>query len=416
MNKKLRFIVPIVCVLTLSGCYGRSGKAEPTSPSRPSIPVPTVKDFNEIRLNRLNVGLVVTANEDGSYSDGESFQLEATTYPRQKATPTLLYSSSNEKVAKVSKSGLISAVAPGKCEVTVSSENGEVTAKVPVYVDQFQSSVSRITKVANNIKTAQAEAEISKNLDKLELNEIRNVYRTKNGATIHSEVEFEKMVISKSEAYFLIDSTYDEVLTEGGTPETSNYSWLIYTNQYYDTYLFHTSGDTKNYMVADSTSFIDQGKTPYDAMCAVLDSLFVSGSGIATRNYTDVLGTSTGGALSSSTIKGASKFPHRGTRDDNEIMYKVFDTIEDYATADMDDENDNYIPYGTSYDLLIGHEFIVTDNIVKSDLIYQAYEWDYEDSSYSYVFEIEEDYKIKDVELFYPNLEEYSKVDNIYDL
>lgn len=68
---------------------------------------------------------------------GENFQLEATVLPENAGDKKISYASSDEKVAAVTQTGLITAVKPGRATVTVTAGNGfmkmiSVTVETPV--------------------------------------------------------------------------------------------------------------------------------------------------------------------------------------------------------------------------------------------------------------------------------------------
>ena len=95
-------------------------------------------------------------------------------------------------------------------------------------------------------------------------------------------------------------------------------------------------------MVADATSYISKGKSRFDATCAILDSFFTSGAKIATGSFEDVLG---GG--SSGPIESAATAKRRGINDKNDLILSIKQSGP--STADREDEEDYYIPAGTTY-------------------------------------------------------------------
>ena len=66
---------------------------------------------------------------------GKKYALKASVLPSKAATKKLSYSSSNSKVAKVSATGVITAVKKGTCYITISTlDVSKVERKVKVIV------------------------------------------------------------------------------------------------------------------------------------------------------------------------------------------------------------------------------------------------------------------------------------------
>ena len=89
-----------------------------------------------VKLNKTSITLTA----------GGTFQLKATVSPGNAKNKTVTYSTSDKKVATVTKKGQIKAVAAGTCTITAKSNNGK-TAKVTVKV------IPKVTKVKLNKST-----------------------------------------------------------------------------------------------------------------------------------------------------------------------------------------------------------------------------------------------------------------------
>lgn len=80
-------------------------------------------------------------------NDGKSYCLEATVFPENTTTKTLVWSSSNTKVAKVDKYGEVTAVNPGTAYITCKTKDTGVSVKCKVTVKEVKpTSVSFATK------------------------------------------------------------------------------------------------------------------------------------------------------------------------------------------------------------------------------------------------------------------------------
>ena len=99
-------------------------------------------DGSKIRAN-VNVQVTQTAQEiqldkaEMTVDAGKSGVLKATVLPKDTNNKNVVWSSSNESVAKVNGQGRVTGVALGDCEITCTSqETGEVQAKAAVHVQQ----------------------------------------------------------------------------------------------------------------------------------------------------------------------------------------------------------------------------------------------------------------------------------------
>ncbi len=414
MKKITRFIVPLLCVSVLSSCSGPNKKS-----SSSSEPLPEVKVVNELHLSKMNLGLTLKEEVDADGNPtgkivGEEYQFEARTYPNQSEASNVTYTSSNPSVASVTSKGLVKAVGEGKCQVIASYDDGRVKDTCDVYVNKG-TDIKSVKLVAAKMRDKQDETGMIDAADVLQLKENRFYYRTKNDNYIETEREYETMTMSKSKAFFSIGSTYSTSITENGSSRFSNYQWIFYVNEYYDAYLFHISGETRNYAVVDCTSYIDKGLTPFDALGGVLGSFFINGDTMISRQFEDYFGRGENGALMASTINNASKSEHLGVRGESELMYS-FKQTNSMNIADLDDENDYYIPYGTKYKLIVSHDYVATDNVVISDALIQGMEWKQGDDSYSCYYDIEDYHTSQGVDIVFPDINTFAKVDSAAEL
>lgn len=442
MNKKSRILIPLISALplVLSGCMlpvdpfaptsgeePSSSTSEPTSAptSDPSSSTSEAKllDPTSIKLSRRDLGLLITYkyDEEGDITEeiesAESFELSYSSLPHQLLQPNINFRSTNTSVATVTKGTygnvMVQATGEGECKIIASSDDGSVQASCNVFVAGAATKRNMNSQV-KKIVAGQDEAGLTA-LDTILIDRTLTNKRIKNGKVFESTISDETYVVSKENAFFLIDSYDTYVKTEGGSESYEKSAWIIYTDEYYDTYLFHQNGDNKTYMVADSTSFISQGKTRYQAACAVLDSLFKSGSGFLTRNFDDVLGKSNGDPITSGAVSSSTR---RGILGEDGLIISYGDTY--HQTADRDDEDDYYIPAGTAYDISISHDSVAKEYHMQNDYLEQKMMYELmengEVNSYENNYYIEYQYKTKDIVLNYPDTAEYGKVDSIFDL
>lgn len=410
MNRKA-FLVSLLAatsVIALASCgnKGDSTTEAPTS-STSVAPVPEeVVEVTKINLNRLNVGLIVTYDSDGAFKSAESCQLSYETLPRKAVKAKLKWSSSDPSVATVDANGLVTAVKEGAAVITAKSWNEQVQTTCNVHVAaKCTKSKANSTKTA--IQNAQKEAQMAEKLDKIQVTELFDYSRTKNGNIINQNYYFQDTYVSKSEGYFRITSDDKYIKTEGGSSSFKYTEWVIYTTKDYDTYLFHVNGPVKTYMIADTTSAISEGLNRYEAMLTILDNLFTSGSGIVTGSYPDCLGEDE--------LKQIKTAARAGTSKDDELIFSYGATYRN-EEAGLEEESDEYIPAGTLYDLSINFDCVVENNKMLGKHIVQSMDYKLENDKYSNVYDIEYNYKTEGVELYYPDKADFTKVESIFDL
>ena len=398
--KKTKIVFPLLSLLLVTSLASCGGETPET---------PKAKPITSIRLSRQNLGLNINFEYDDEgnptgVTQGEEFQLEVSSLPRQAIKPVIKFSSSDEKVATVDENGLVKAVSAGECEIVATNEDGTVRKSCPVYVGNALSK-SQAGKVADKIKAAQESISVDTVLSSCYWNN-----KISKNDVVQQDTYFDReMIISRSNAYFKLFDIDTEIKVQDGSPSFSEGGWIIYTNEYYDTYLFHDMGEVKTYMVADSTSYISKGKTRFDAMCAVLDSLFTSGSKIATNLFEDVLGNGQSGPINSATTA-----KRRGSNGDDQLNLSISDSGQ--QTADREDEEDYYIPAGTTYDVKIDADYVVDENFVKAENVYQGFLYTLGEDNYENAFYLDYQYEYRDVELDYPDFAQYQRVDTIFDL
>lgn len=409
MNRKSFLVSLLVATsaIVLASC-GNKGESTSEVPSTTSVaPLPEeAVEVSKINLDRLNIGLIVEYNSDGSFKSAEKFQLSYETLPRKAVKAKLKWVSSDPSVATVDQNGLVTAVKEGAAVITAKSWNEEVQTTCNVNV-AAKCTKSRANSTKSAIVKAQEEAQMAANLDKIQVTELFDAYRTKNGNITYEDYYYQDTYVSKSEGYFRITSDDKYIKTEGGSSSFKYTEWVIYTTKDYDTYLFHVNGPVKTYMIADTTSAISQGLNRYEAMLTILDNLFTSGSGIVTGSYPDCLGED-----ELKQIKTASR---AATSKDDELIFSYGGSYKNQE-AGLEEESDYYIPAGTLYNLSINFDCIVENNKMQGKHIVQTMDYKLENDKHEYTYDIEYNYKTEGVELYYPDKAEFTKVDTIFDL
>ena len=339
-----------------------------------------------------------------SLFEGETKAIKARTTPRSVDPAELVYESSDTSVATINDKGELTAKGKGNATITVKDKTSGASDTLFVSVDKDDLAGSDAKTVAKAITNYQSEHKMK--CTKVYERENFSYVRNKNNDLQQSTYYTQDMIVSVDDAYFYIGSDDERIKVEGGSKEYTSSAWYIYTNESYDTYLFHIDGITKNYMVCDSTSFISQGGSRYDALLEVLSNLFTSGTGIITGTLDDVIGKDN--------LDSAKSAQKAGSRGDGYLTYEMTQTGS--GKADKDDEDDNAIPYGTPYEIEINVRYAWENyQCVSQDLV-QKQTFTIGEDAYEDIYDINYYYQTEDVELVYPNRDSFTKVDNIFDL
>ena len=339
-----------------------------------------------------------------SLFEGETKTVSIRTEPRSKDPADLEFVSSDTSVATINEKGEVTGKGAGDATITVKDKTTGASDTLYVSVDKDELSRGDAKAIAKKISDYQADNNIT--CKKVYAREYFSYARYKNDVLQTSTYYAQDMIVSKDDAFFYISSDDENIKTEGGSKEYSSSAWYIYTNESFDTYLFHIDGITKAYMVCDSTSFIGSGGTRFDALCEVLDNLFTSGKKIITNTMDNVTGKDN--------LDSAKTADKAGSRGDGFLTYEM--TQSGKSTADKEDEDDQYIPYGTQYDINIKARYAWEDYYCVSEDIVQALDFEIGTDKYHDQYDINYHYDHSDFELVYPDREAFNKVDNIFDL
>ena len=110
-------------------------------------------------------GVTLNKTEATLTAKGQTVQLTATVAPANATNKNVTYTTSNEKVATVTPEGLVTAVAKGTADITVTTADGNKTAVCKVTVSIDDSKTDEATEVLNQVKDAIKAAENKKQSD-----------------------------------------------------------------------------------------------------------------------------------------------------------------------------------------------------------------------------------------------------------
>ena len=387
MKKSMLSIIGLTTLLTLTGCGTKS--ATPAKTNKVIFPA------ESITLNANTKSMFV----------GDSFQLDLFVEPLLAAGEEFVFECSDVNVAKVSKNGLVTAKKDGHATITVySKSNPEVKATFKVFAFKKASPYELPTKASAMATYQQEHVTAPRKLRTAEY-ESRTTYL--NGEASYKSVTYYDFITSKDDAYFKFGiGGYDERYFNAPQIRDS-YQYHFHTDADYHSFVFkdnYESTETHNKAYVASEFYLGTETTRDQVVYAMLNSFFISGSKISENNIED--------SLSADLL--ATRPSSGGFATDE--LYLTF-SDGGYSIADMDDENDLDIPYGTRYNIDFYQSAYWYKGNVKS--LEVSFLISYKIGSNQYAIDVHRYYSFeRDDEFSFtlPNPSEYNDVDTIFDL
>lgn len=454
---------------TSSSSSSSSSSQEDIGPVPSDIVIPNVeseqnyiadKDFSDyILLNYSSLSLVA-----GSAKNSTA-QLRGLPRALQPAS-NFSFRSLDTSVATVDDNGNVAAVAQGKTSIEVADkDHPEAKLLVPVSVfgnlvpavpevegvhytqaeiDAAQPGDDAYGKTVNDWKVEPADeipndkekiAQITdqlatideSNLTEIVDHELREMSTYKNGKRQFYNVWDETLVASKDEAYFRITETDGDTKVEDGAMTFEDSEWIFSTNQYYDTYVFHTLHGTKNYFPISTVDYIPEDPSVnnrYAPLYDVLDNLFTIGHeiftdtlenatmadciDIASKDYTNVVKNCVGGFL------GQDGNPSSTTD-------LFFDCVLEFPNekADLDTERNYGIPYGTPMPATQRMIYTIKDGKLVHYRLELIQDYSFGGDNYQKIYYIDHNYERitdanRDQLLIIPDVKGYNLVDYLF--
>ena len=413
MNKKVLFLTSLLALSSLAGCGSnkKSSSVEPSSkaPQDNGIPtemmIPTAETPEVFTPETVYPEELLMNHRFASLLVGEEYELRAIDQFNYNAD--LVYTSADQDIATVDEHGVITGVSEGETEILVADKNNP----------EFKTTVSVIVSPEISQDDAIALAEYFATIDEEGLNKIvdYNMYEKtiyKNGEAVSYDRFDERMFVSRPDAYLRIWETDCEIRVKEGSKNFTNYDWVFYTNPFYDTYVYHQVGDVKTYFPVPTQSYMEQDRTV--PLLAILDNLFVSGSGVfdnpfnnaKLNGFTDMVGS----GYSNVTDE------YYGSLGDGQMIYGCT-VLFNSQTADQDDESRYGIPYGTPTPATQAMRYTIIDERVAALAIHLEQEYTIGDDEYVEVYDIDHTYfEFTDESLFVPNKKDYTLVDSLFSI
>lgn len=365
---------------------------------------PTINVVKELRMSQNVCSLYYSSDKNSDFA--ETQQLSVTGYPLKATVGTLVWTSSDDGIASVDQTGLVTAKKDGVAVITATSPAGLKAECRVVVLDTFKP-LATVVKAAAKILEKQNDPSFDP-VKRIYVNENYSSIKTKNGEVQSLERAHQQMWASVDDAYFRILSDDEEVKTAGGSVVPSNSSYIFYTTDMYLSYIFCNSDGKSNYMRMDQLYLIDEGLTPFEGLSEILQSFFVKGAAIMTNHYTDILGQK------QLTNYGTPKY--KGSLGENSGCFAYNEVSTGGGTIGFDEAEEWGIPAGTRVTINDNIRYLWEDNLLSMKIIDEVIEYELDGDSYQEIIHVDYNYKGRGVDLSWPNAEDYKQVESIFDL
>ena len=321
---------------------------------------------------------------------------------------TLQYVSKDPSIVTVDETGLLKGIKAGKTEVEVSDKNNpELKTVVPVTVNAECDEDD-----AAKISAALAAVDES-GLNQLVDNEMYEKRVYKNGEMIRYDRFDQRMTMSLPDGYFRIWETDAEIKTQNGSADYTNYEWIFHTNRFFDTYIYHTTGNLNNYLRVPTQSFMDEG-VRINPVYEILDNIFTSGREILTNAFKNAKLSDFAETISADYSNVINK--KLGSNGDGQCVFCCDITFAN-ETADQDDESRYGIPFGTPMPAVQGMRYIVENNKLIGYSVHLVSDYEIDGVPYQDVYDIDHKYDEFTAEKVYdPDRSAYTQVFDLFDL
>lgn len=412
---------------------------------------PAEKDYSDyLLLNYSTLGLVADNGSNSAYSTKQLRGLARALQPAN----DLSFKSLDETIASVDANGNVKGLKAGTTVIEVSDKaHPDVKKNVPVEVYDFlgpaifytqeeiaaaQEGDPAYGKTTSDVKDDRDQNEINTiaaeiasiddtGLTEIVDHELREMSTYKNGKLQQYNVWDELLVCSEDEAYFRITETDGDTKTENGAMSFNDMEWIFNTNQYYDTYVYHTKGDVKNYFPVSTVDYMPEDPSVNNRTAPlfdILDNMFTIGRDI----FTDTLDNA---RIEASTMElitqpysnvirnAAGKLVDDQGNASNKDFFLDCTIIFGDEKADQTDESNSGIPFGTPMPATQRMIYTIRDGKLANFRIELVQDYEFGGDVYQKIYYIDHDYqRITDENreslLFLPDKSEYTLVDYLF--
>lgn len=412
-NKSL-FLVLLFSLGAATACGGE--EPAPFNPGPTDVVIPDI-NINEEFFNHEKTypnSLLMNYRQVSLLADPEDAQQLRPLGQFNYDNSNLSFVSADPAIATVSEDGLITGIAKGKTTVTVSDkDNADLKIVIPVTVNDEIIDDPATTDVDERIEAAKPFKQITEEIKGVVDYEMyeKSIY-VNNKLKSYSRWD-QQLTASYDDAYMRILETDADSLTFDGAIDHTKYEWVFYTDAFYDTYIFHQTGEVKNYFKIATQSYMEGER--YQPILDILANLFTSGS-----------------AIFSNTLENASlkQFVDFATNDYSNVTNKLYGTTGEgnmllactYTftdTATQDDETRYGIPYGTSMPTAYNFRYIIENNQQVGYNIHITTTYSIGSDAYTELYDIDHLYEKIDEQksqIFKPNKKDYTEVYSVFDV
>ena len=257
--------------------------------------------------------------------------------------------------------------------------------------------------------------------------ELREMTTYKNGEVISYSVWDENLICSEDEAYFRIYETDGDTKTKDGAMSFTDYEWIFNTNQYYDTYVFHTKGDVKNYYPVSTVDYMPDDPNVNNRTAPlfdILDNIFTSGHEIFTNTLKNARIDEDTTKMITYNYSNVER-NYAGFLPDEQGNPSTKDFLIDSTIlfldekADQEDERNYGIPYGTPVPATQRMIYNIRDGKLVSLRIELIQDYSFDGDTYQKVWYIDHSYERITEEnratyMVIPDKSQYTLVDYLF--
>lgn len=413
-NKSI-FIALLFSLTAVTAC--EKGEEVPFNPGPTDIVIPDINIGEEVFNHEKTYPekLLMNYRQISLLADEEDAQQLRPLGQFNYDNSNLSFVSGDPEIATVSEDGLVTGIAKGRTIVTVSDkDNANLKLEIPVIVNEEIVDDPTTTRVDERIAAAEKFKSVDEsNLKAIVDNEMYEKSLYKNNVLKSYSRWDQQLTASYDDAYFRILETDADSLTFDGATDYTKYEWVFYTDAFFDTYIFHQTGEVKNYFKIATQSYMEGEK--YQPIFDILANLFVSGSDI----FTNTVNNAKLEQFLDLATSGYSNVTNMlfGTTGEKNMLFACEYSFTD--SASQDDETRYGIPYGTSMPTTYHFRYIVDNNQVIGYSLRSISTYSIGEDKYTEVLDIDHCYERIDEEksqIYKPNKKDYTEVYGVFDV
>ena len=394
MKKKRLEILSLTALFALAGCTSTAKATRAANEEAVFTYAPTY-----VKANETTIALSV----------GDTRQVGAVVRPLRAYDTDLSYEVVDTNIATVDEEGVVTAVSAGKTTMKVYATD---------YEDVFDTITIYVTTPSTDSTVISSQKALQDSLSEPAAVETMMDYNYviyENNRAKESYIMTRHMINSKRDGFFYMSNVgYGTNCVNGGISYTDS-SYSVWTNESFDTFVFHEMEGVKNVFYAPTNGYLDKGVSQYDVVDMVLNTLFTKGKKNLSRNNLErALEHDDLQVHNDQTNDGISIW---GTASGN-VLYGRNNRLVDYSTSVRGDQESSYgIPANTSIVINDTYDYIWENGYCRMFKIVETIVYQLNGKTYTEAVTIVYSLKINDeVVCDLPNVQDYHIVPYLYDL